>query len=60
MSEENQNAIVDELHALNLNLQELIKVLKTNKELSRPDKGDISPTLQENMNFLMRYWKEGK
>ena len=32
MTEENQNALVDELHALNLNIQELIKVLKGNKE----------------------------
>jgi hypothetical protein len=60
MTEENQNAIVDELHALNLNLQELIKVLKTNKELSIPSKGDISPTLQRDMDILTRYWKEGK
>ena len=32
MTEENQNALVDELNALNLNIQELIKVLKGNKE----------------------------
>lgn len=36
MTEENQNTLVDELHALNLNIQELIKILKGNKE---SDKG---------------------
>jgi len=38
MTEENQNALVDELHALNLNIQELIKVLKDNKEPSKGGK----------------------
>lgn len=28
MTEENQNVLIDELHALNINILELIKVLK--------------------------------
>lgn len=28
MTVENQNALIDEIHALNINLMELIKVLK--------------------------------
>lgn len=28
MTEENQNALIDEIHALNINISELIKVLK--------------------------------
>lgn len=43
MTEENQNAIVDELHALNLNLQELINVLKYNAKDTQPDRGEVAP-----------------
>ena len=32
MTEENQNALIDEIHALNINIMELIKVLKEKKE----------------------------
>jgi hypothetical protein len=58
MTEENQNAIVDELHALNLNLQELINVLKYNAKDTQPDRGEVAPKFYESATARILQYNE--